>query len=95
MKIAPARRVLGRLAVPGDKSVSHRTAIIAALARGRSRLGNFSASEDCAAPLRCLCERGHSPNLYCFQIAFELRTSSAAIDLPGVLSDRPDGPEPF
>jgi len=40
--------------MPGDKSISHRAAMIAALARGTSQIENFSTSEDCAATLRCL-----------------------------------------
>ena len=40
--------------MPGDKSISHRAAMIAALARGTSRIENFSTSADCAATLRCL-----------------------------------------
>src|SRR5262245_40368506 len=40
--------------MPGDKSISHRAAMIAALARGTSRIENFSTSDDCAATVRCL-----------------------------------------
>src|SRR3982750_4500717 len=58
MRIEPARRIGGRLSLPGDKSISHRAAIISALARGQSRLTNFSTSEDCAATLACLRELG-------------------------------------
>lgn len=54
MRIKPARRIRGRLQLPGDKSISHRAAIIAALARGRSILQNYSTSEDCARTLECL-----------------------------------------
>ena len=54
MRIKPARRIRGRLQLPGDKSISHRAAIIAALARGRSTLRNYSTSEDCARTLECL-----------------------------------------
>jgi 3-phosphoshikimate 1-carboxyvinyltransferase len=54
MRIQPARRIRGRLRFPGDKSISHRAAIIAALAVGRSTLENYSTSEDCARTLRCL-----------------------------------------
>lgn len=54
MKITPARRINGRVQVPGDKSISHRAATIAALANGASRISNFSPSEDCAATLSCL-----------------------------------------
>ena len=46
--------------MPGDKSISHRAAMIAALANGTSRIRNFSTSEDCAATLRCLQQLGVS-----------------------------------
>lgn len=46
--------------MPGDKSISHRAAMIAALANGMSRIRNFSTSEDCAATLRCLEQLGVS-----------------------------------
>ncbi|MCU1263885.1 MAG: 3-phosphoshikimate 1-carboxyvinyltransferase [Acidobacteria bacterium] len=54
MKIKPAMRISGRVSVPGDKSISHRAAIIAALAEGPSRLTNYSTSQDCASTLSCL-----------------------------------------
>jgi 3-phosphoshikimate 1-carboxyvinyltransferase len=40
--------------VPGDKSISHRAAMLAALAHGSSSVKNFSSSADCAATLSCL-----------------------------------------
>src|SRR5258707_623521 len=40
--------------MPGDKSISHRAAMIAALAEGTSSIRNFSTSADCAATLSCL-----------------------------------------
>ena len=52
--VAPARRVQGRLQVPGDKSISHRYALLAALAEGRSELTNFSPGADCRSTLSCL-----------------------------------------
>jgi 3-phosphoshikimate 1-carboxyvinyltransferase len=60
MKIQPAQRLKGRVRVPGDKSISHRAAIIAALARagGRSRLANYSTSADCASTISCLSALG-------------------------------------
>lgn len=54
MRIRPARSVRGRLRVPGDKSVSHRAAMLAALASGRTRVENFSSSADCASTLDAL-----------------------------------------
>ncbi len=46
--------------MPGDKSISHRAAIISALAAegGRSRLTNYSTSADCASTLACLSALG-------------------------------------
>ena len=52
--IAPARRIQGRLQVPGDKSISHRYALLAALAEGQSELTNFSTGADCRSTLSCL-----------------------------------------
>ena len=49
--IAPARRVQGRLQAPGDKSISHRYALLAALAEGASELTNFSPGADCSGTL--------------------------------------------
>jgi 3-phosphoshikimate 1-carboxyvinyltransferase len=61
MIIRPARRLRGRLRLPGDKSISHRAALIAALASGgRSRITNFSTSADCASTLACLQQLGVS-----------------------------------
>lgn len=40
--------------LPGDKSISHRAAILAAVAEGTSRIRNFSSSIDCASTLRCI-----------------------------------------
>ncbi|HEX3083206.1 MAG TPA: hypothetical protein VHP99_01685, partial [Pyrinomonadaceae bacterium] len=54
MIIRPAKRIDGQLAVPGDKSISHRAAMIAAIANGTSHLTNYSTSADCAATLSCL-----------------------------------------
>lgn len=42
------------LMVPGDKSISHRYAILASLAEGRSEIANFSAAADCRSTLQCL-----------------------------------------
>jgi 3-phosphoshikimate 1-carboxyvinyltransferase len=58
--IRPVKRIKGRLAVPGDKSISHRAAMISAIANGTSRLTNYSTSADCAATLSCLEKLGVS-----------------------------------
>jgi 3-phosphoshikimate 1-carboxyvinyltransferase len=52
--VEPARHVRGRIRVPGDKSISHRYALIAALATGTSRLSHYSRGADCLSTLACL-----------------------------------------
>jgi 3-phosphoshikimate 1-carboxyvinyltransferase len=56
--IRPAKSIEGEIALPGDKSISHRAAIIAALADGETRIENFSTGEDCSSTLRCLRQLG-------------------------------------
>src|SRR2546430_13004272 len=54
MVIKPARNLVGSIRLPGDKSISHRYAMLAALAEGTTRLRNFSSGGDCASTLNCL-----------------------------------------
>lgn len=56
--VGPAARVEGRLRVPGDKSISHRFAILAALADGRSIIDRYAPGADCQATLDCLARLG-------------------------------------
>jgi 3-phosphoshikimate 1-carboxyvinyltransferase len=52
--VAPADRVRGSVRLPGDKSISHRYAILAALADGPSIIHGYSTGNDCASTLTCL-----------------------------------------
>jgi 3-phosphoshikimate 1-carboxyvinyltransferase len=52
--IRPARTLQGSLIVPGDKSISHRYAMLAGLAAGTSRLSNFSTGADPHSSLACM-----------------------------------------
>lgn len=52
--IHPARTILGSVRVPGDKSISHRYALLGAIAEGRTRIANFSTGADCASTLSCV-----------------------------------------
>ncbi len=52
--VQPVRRVSGRVAVPGDKSISHRSLMLCALADGKSEVRGFLASEDCLATLHAM-----------------------------------------
>lgn len=58
MRLAPANSIRGRLRLPGDKSISHRVALIAALASNASEISNFSTARDCASTLSCLQQLG-------------------------------------
>ena len=44
----------GTFTLPGDKSISHRAAILGAMAEGETRVRNFSVAADCASTLACL-----------------------------------------
>lgn len=54
VKVTPARRIHGDVHLPGDKSISHRSAMFAALGDGVSRLRNYSSAVDCQSTLDCL-----------------------------------------
>ena len=52
--VKPARRLRGTIAVPGDKSISHRAAMLNALSSGEATIHNFLPGEDCVSTLRVL-----------------------------------------
>src|SRR5258708_5298163 len=59
-KISPARRVAGTLRLPGDKSISHRYAMLAAIAEGPTRIHNYSTGADCQSTLGAVSALGAS-----------------------------------
>ena len=52
--IHAAKSLSGGVEPPGDKSISHRYAMLAALADGASELRNFAAARDCHSTLGCM-----------------------------------------
>ncbi|MBX9600913.1 MAG: 3-phosphoshikimate 1-carboxyvinyltransferase [Bryobacteraceae bacterium] len=52
--IRPARGISGALMVPGDKSISHRYAMLAAIAEGQTKIRNYSSGADCHSTLAVL-----------------------------------------
>jgi 3-phosphoshikimate 1-carboxyvinyltransferase len=50
----PAHSVSGAVAVPGDKSISHRSLMLSGIAEGTSEVSGFLASEDCLATLTAM-----------------------------------------
>ena len=72
--IRPARNILGSLRLPGDKSISHRYAMLGAFAEGTSRFTNFSTGADCASTLACMQALGAKVN----------RLGGDAVEIAGV-----------
>lgn len=56
--IQPAKYLTGAVELPGDKSISHRYAMLAALAEGTSELRHFSSAADCQSTLDCMSALG-------------------------------------
>src|SRR5215467_3993127 len=54
LEIEPAAKITGTVSVPGDKSISHRLAMLAAIAEGTTLVQNFASSVDCRSTLDCL-----------------------------------------
>lgn len=59
-RLDPVRRLRGKVSLPGDKSISHRMAMLAAIAEGETGIAGYSESADCAATLDCLRRLGVS-----------------------------------
>ena len=103
MKLFPARSINGRIRLPGDKSISHRAALIASIANNTSRLSNFSTSQDCASTLACIEKLGakstRSAEHITIEPARQFRASSTPLDcgnsgstmrmLAGILAGQP------
>lgn len=56
--IEPAKRLSGSIQVPGDKSISHRAAMLGAIARGTTEITWFLSAADCLSTLSCLRDLG-------------------------------------
>jgi 3-phosphoshikimate 1-carboxyvinyltransferase len=52
--VRPVRNVRGAVRLPGDKSISHRYAMLSGIAEGPSRIENYSTGADCASTLGCM-----------------------------------------
>jgi 3-phosphoshikimate 1-carboxyvinyltransferase len=53
-RLSPAHRLQGSIQLPGDKSISHRYAILSSISEGTSRLHNYSTGADCQSTLGCM-----------------------------------------
>ncbi len=103
--ITRAKRLSGSLRMPGDKSISHRYAMLAAIAQGTSKIHSFAESADCQSTLDCLKKLGVRVNREGSDVTIDgvgldgLKASSEALDagnsgstirmLSGILSGQP------
>ena len=69
-----AKFVKGQITLPGDKSISHRTLLFAALAEGKSRIKFLNNGADVLSTISCLQKLG---------IKFQLGRYSIEVDSPG------------
>lgn len=74
-RVTSSRGLDGEFFLPGDKSISHRSAIIAAIASGRSRISNYSSARDCLNTLECLAALG---------VPFQIESGAVLIDGVGL-----------
>jgi 3-phosphoshikimate 1-carboxyvinyltransferase len=80
--IRPAKTFAGSIRLPGDKSISHRYAMLGAVAEGTTKLGNFSTGADCASTLGCLRALG---------VKWERNNGSVVIEGRGAKLQKPSG----
>jgi 3-phosphoshikimate 1-carboxyvinyltransferase len=84
--VRPGRNVRGSVGLPGDKSISHRYAMLAGIAEGTTRLENYSTGVDCASTLGCMralgveWERKNSNTIEVKGRGLELAAPASALD---------------
>jgi len=81
--IRPAQNFSGSVRLPGDKSISHRYAMLGGIAEGTTKLENFSTGADCASTLGCLQSLG---------VTWERNGSSVVIQGRGKKLQAPSSP---
>lgn len=58
MKITPKKKIHATITVPGDKSISHRSIMLGALAKGTTEIEGFLMGEDCLSTISCFQKLG-------------------------------------
>ncbi len=86
-EVEPARRLRGRIRAPGDKSISHRAALLNAIADGEARVENFLPGADCRATLHCLALLGVPATLSRDRTRLTVRGSGLRLGEPGDVLD--------
>lgn len=52
------KRLKGKITIPGDKSISHRSVMFGAIAHGETKVSNFLPGEDCLSTISCFRKLG-------------------------------------
>ena len=81
--VRPGRGLSGVVRLPGDKSISHRYAMLGSIAEGDTRLENYSTGADCASTLGCVRMLG---------VAWEPDKGSIVIHGRGLKLEAPSSP---
>lgn len=82
MRISPAQRLHGRLSLPGDKSLSHRHILRAAMVEGRSVVGNVATGRDVSSTLYAVEALG---------VKISRHANHVVLDSPGIAGWRNPG----
>ncbi len=84
MNIRPAKSIRGKIALPGDKSISHRAVMIGSIAEGRTRIENFLSAGDCLSTVEAFKAMG---------VAIDRRGNAVSVEGAGLKGlKRPDTP---
>ena len=86
--VRPTARVLGRVRLPGDKSISHRYALLAAIASGTTVIHGYSTGGDCASTLRCLAALGAVASETRQEAATGIQVHIRGLGLGGLVASR-------
>ncbi len=88
--ISPGGSVSGVVELPGDKSISHRYAMLAGISEGPSRIENYSTGADCASTLGCMRSLGvkwECRSEVGAENTIEIEGRGAALDAPSTALD--------
>jgi 3-phosphoshikimate 1-carboxyvinyltransferase len=75
IQITPIPRVRGKISLPGDKSISHRALIFAAIAKGKSKIRYLNTGVDVLSTIACLQKVG---------VNFQLGRYTVNVKSPGL-----------
>lgn len=79
-KINPVDKVRGEISMPGDKSISHRVALVGSIAWGKTEARNFLRAEDCMQTVSAMKAMGVEIELEADRITINGKGLSGLVD---------------